>query len=431
MDFFKVKGFRKARKPVAEKDLEDQPVPAPEDMKMENGNGNGNENPVNEEEEDDDDDFILNEVKKRMKELRRNSFMNLIPEESVPEEEDDETTSSSGGFREMGDINQQLQFCSFDSSYEKYCELMLFFDRMIVQRLNDSGTQLQSKSPRSASQKLVSTFRTLSFKKKEEHPQENGEEEYLQPQQDDPYQDLETAYVAQICLTWEALHCQYTQLSQKISSNPENPTCYSRVAQLFQQFQVLLQRFVENEPFEQGLRPEIYARTRSSFTKMLQVPSIQVAKKIVKEGEQDDDEEESDEPVLASDLIEIIKTSILTFHAFLKMDKKKESKILSLFGGQNHIASPLQLVQSALDKKMLKIKELRKKKKGWKKKTWPATTEEVELLFGLIDIKVISRALRMVRISKEQLLWCEEKMSKLDVSESKLKRDGSPILFPY
>ncbi|KAI3989252.1 hypothetical protein MKX01_007889 [Papaver californicum] len=429
MDFFKVKGFRKARKPVAEKDLKDQPVPLPEEMKMENGNGNGN--PVNEEEEEeDDDDFILNEVKKRMKELRRNSFMNLIPEESVPEEEDGETTSSSGGFREMWDNNQQQQFCSFDSSYDKYCELMLFFDRMIVQRLNDAGTHLQSKSPRSASQKLVSTVRTLSFKKKEEHPQENGEEEYLQPQQDDPHQDLEAAYVAQICLTWEALHCQYTQLSQKILPNPENPTCYSRVAQLFQQFLVLLQRFVENEPFEQGLRPEIYARTRSSFTKMLQVPSIQVAKKIVKEGEQEDEEGESDEPVFASDLIGIIKTSVLTFHVFLKMDKKKESKILSLFGSQNHIASPLQLVQSALDKKMLKIKELRKKKKGWKKKTWPATTEEVELLFGLIDIKVISRALRMVRISKEQLLWCEEKMSKLDVSKSKLKRDGSPILFP-
>ncbi|KAI3867724.1 hypothetical protein MKX03_021850 [Papaver bracteatum] len=265
---------------------------------------------------------------------------------------------------------------------------MLFFDGMIVQRLNDSGkthTQLQSKSLRSASQGLVSTFRSLSFKKKEKHPQEN----------DDPYQDLETAYVTYICLTWEDLHCQYTQLSQKILSNPENPTCYSCVAQLFQQFQVLLQRFVENEPFEQGLCPEIYARTRSSFTKMLQVPSIPVAQKIVKEGEQEDEEEESDKPVLASELIEIIKTSILTFH---------ESKILSLFGGQNHIASPLQLVQSALDKKMLKIKELRKKKKGWKKKIWPATTEEGELLFGLIDIKVMSRVLRMVRISKEQLL---------------------------
>ncbi|KAI3841466.1 hypothetical protein MKX03_021115 [Papaver bracteatum] len=282
---------------------------------------------------------------------------------------------------------------------------MLFFDGMI------------SKSLKSASQRLVSTFRSLYFKKKEEHPQENGEEEYLQPQQDDPYQDLETAYVTHICLTWEALHYQYTQLSQKILSNPENPTCYSRVAQLFQQFQVLLQRFVENEPFDQGLRPEIYARTRSSFTKMLQVPSIPVAQKIVKEEEQEDEEEDSDEPVLASELIEIIKTSILTFHAFLKMDKKKESKILSLFGGQNHIASPLQLVQYALDK-------------GGKKKTWPATTEEGELLFGLIDIKVMSRALRMVRISKEQLLWCEDNMSKLDVPESKLNRDGSPILFP-
>lgn len=56
--------------------------------------------------------------------------------------------------------------------------------------------------------------------------------------------------------------------------------------------------------------------------------------------------------------------------------------------------------------------------------------EEVELLFGLIDIKVVSRVLRMVRISKEQLLWCEEKMSKLDIPESKLQRDGSPVLFP-
>ncbi|KAI3974025.1 hypothetical protein MKX01_026422 [Papaver californicum] len=182
----------------------------------------------------------------------------------------------------------------------------------------------------------------------------------------------------------------------------KNPNCYSRVAQLFQEFQFLF------EPFEQGLRPEIYDGTKSSFTKMLQVPSIQVAKKIEKEGEQKDEEEESDErePALGSDLIGIIKTLLLIFHVFLKMDQKKESKILSLFGGQNHVASCLQLVQSALDK------ELRKKKEVWKKKTWPATTEEVKLLFGL-----------------KQLLWWEEKMSKLNVSESRLKRDGSPILF--
>jgi hypothetical protein len=56
--------------------------------------------------------------------------------------------------------------------------------------------------------------------------------------------------------------------------------------------------------------------------------------------------------------------------------------------------------------------------------------EDVQLLFALIDIKVFSRVLRMAKLSKEQLLWCEEKMSKLDLSENRLRRDGSPILFP-
>lgn len=125
-------------------------------------------------------------------------------------------------------------------------------------------------SPRSASKKLTSPFRCLSLKKIEEPEDET---EHLQQAQNDPYQDIETAYVAQLCLTWEVLHCQYTQLSQKISCQPENPTCYNYSAQLFQQFQVLLQRFIENEPFEQGLRAEIYARARNALPKLLQVPN--------------------------------------------------------------------------------------------------------------------------------------------------------------
>lgn len=79
--------------------------------------------------------------------------------------------------------------------------------------------------------------------------------------------------------------------------------------------------------------------------------------------------------------------------------------------------------------KEIKVKEL-SKKKSWKKKSWPSSPSQVELLLGLIDIKVVSRVLRMARISKEQLLWCEEKMSKIDLSENKLRRNASPILFP-
>lgn len=80
--------------------------------------------------------------------------------------------------------------------------------------------------------------------------------------------------------------------------------------------------------------------------------------------------------------------------------------------------------------KEMKLKELRKRMKGWKNKSWPATQDGVELFFSLIDVKVMSRVLRMARITKEQLFWCEEKMKKLDLSVGKLQREPSPILFP-
>ncbi|XVF23320.1 hypothetical protein REPUB_Repub13aG0027500 [Reevesia pubescens] len=436
MDFLKVKKFRKAHKPVPEKDLEDKPVPLPEEPKNENGataGADGVDNDLNKsskvdpaaEAEDDDDDFITNEVKRRLKELRRNSFMVLIPEEeeeSYPEDDEEEAgETSSSEWRDVEAEGRQW-WGGFDAVYEKYCERMLFFDRTIGQQLKEAGsTNLSTPSPKSASRKLASPLSCLSLKKIEEPDEET---QHLQQPINDPYQDLETAYVAQICLTWEALHCQYTQLSQIVLCQPENPTCYNHSAQHLQQFQVLLHRFIENEPFQEGLRAEIYARARNILPKLLQIPNIQGS------DQKDKVEEESDFLVLAPDIIRIIESSILTFQLFVKMDKKKHSSVLNLFGNHNPMATPLQQVQSLLEKKGMKLKELRKKRKGWKKKSWPLTHEDVPLLFGLIDIKIISKVLRMARISKEQLFWCEEKIKKLDLCDGKLQRDPSPILFP-
>ncbi|KAK1577210.1 hypothetical protein Q3G72_019813 [Acer saccharum] len=353
--------------------------------------------------------------------------MVLIPEEEscAEEEEEEEEEAGETSSSEWRDVEAEGRrwWGGFDAVYEKYCEWMLFFDRMSEQQLNVAGSLTPSTpSPKSASKKLASPFRCLSLKKID---QPGEETENLQQPENDPYQDLETAYVAQICLTWEALHCQYTQMSQKISCQPENPTCYNQSAQELQQFQVLLLRFIENEPFEQGLRPEIYARNRNLFPKLLQVPNIQGSAQKEKT-----EEEESDLVVLAIDLMRIIESSILTLHLFIKIDKKRSGGVLNLFGNQSQIATPLHQVQSLLVKKGKKLKELRKRRKGWKKKSWPQTWEDIELLFGLIDIKVMSRVLRMVRITKEQLFWCEEKMKKLDLTDGKLQRDPSPILFP-
>lgn len=61
------------------------------------------------------------------------------------------------------------------------------------------------------------------------------------------------------------------------------------------------------------------------------------------------EEEESDLTILAPDLIRIVESSILTFHLFMKMDKKKSSGVLHLFGSHNQLATPLQQVQSSLE----------------------------------------------------------------------------------
>lgn len=442
MDFFKLKKFGKARKGArgdgevgeSDEDANAGNVASEGDISEENpeaaaGAGVANGGEEYGEEEDDDDDFItnkFNEVKRRLKDFKKNSFMVLIPEdenaeveEDGDEEEEEEEGSSSREWMES-DVAEGFPLCGFDSLYDKYCQRMVVFDKMITQILKDSESfNISKKSPRSAS-KLASTLRSLSFKRRDEL-QEDCEHLQQQQTEDDPYQILETAYVAHVSLSWEAIHCTYMHLSLILAAQPENPTTYSCAAQSFQQFQVLLQRFVENEPFEQGSRVEIYARSRSSLSKLLQVPTFQVAER------KDNDEDQMEPSIFASDLIKLLEESILTFRLFLKKDKKKSSALMSVHG---HTGSSVQQVQSSLDKKEMKVKELFKKKKGWKSKTWPGTMEEVQLLFALTDIKVVSRVLRMAKLSKEQLLWCEEKISKLDLSDNKLRRDGSPILFP-
>lgn len=45
--------------------------------------------------------------------------------------------------------------------------------------------------------------------------------------------------------------------------------------------------------------------------------------------------DDSDMRVLAQNLIRLIENSILSFHLFLKRDKKKSSDVINLFGNQN------------------------------------------------------------------------------------------------
>jgi hypothetical protein len=89
----------------------------------------------------------------------------------------------------------------------------------------------------------------------------------------DLHGDLEVVYVGQLCLSWEILYWQYEKALELYESDPCGLRPYNEVADEFQQFQVLLQRFIENEPF-QGPRVENYVKNRCIMRNLLQVPVI-------------------------------------------------------------------------------------------------------------------------------------------------------------
>ncbi|XP_058009898.1 uncharacterized protein LOC110661453 isoform X3 [Hevea brasiliensis] len=297
--------------------------------------------------------------------------------------------------------------------FQKYDEEMTFLDRVSAQKLHETESLKSIQvNPRSISDRIVHKIATMN-KKKPSDIRHN------------PYHELEAAYVAQICLTWEALNWNYKNFNSKRASQRDfDRGCPGHIAQQFQQFQVLLQRYVENEPYEQGRRPEVYARVRLLAPKLLLVPEYR---------EDDTNEEGFGSRISSAAFLMIMEDGIKTFMDFLKLDKQKPCQILSSFLRRNRRGSVdpalLQLMKKVNKKKKMKLKDLRRARKCIRKRKLKVE-EEMEILMGLIDLKVVSRVLRMNDLSEEQLHWCEEKMSKVRVLDGKLQRDSLPLFFP-
>ncbi|XP_059642783.1 uncharacterized protein LOC132284675 [Cornus florida] len=298
--------------------------------------------------------------------------------------------------------------------FQKYDEEMLFLDRISAQKLHETESLRSIQAcPRSISERIVHKLVTKN----------KSSSDFRQ----NPYHELEAAYVAQICLTWEALNWNYKYFHGLRASHRESdPGCPAHIAQQFQQFQVLLQRYIENEPYEHGRRPEIYARMRSLAPKLLQVPEYRDSVDEQKEG--------FHSRISSASFLLIMEEAIRTFMNFLKADRENHCQILlAAFFKRNRRGSVdpalLLLLKKVNNKKKLKLKDLRRTRKCLRKRRLKEE-EEKEILMALIDLKVVSRVLRMNQLGEEQVQWCENKMSKVRVSDGKLQRDSSPLFFP-
>ncbi|KAL8266313.1 hypothetical protein R6Q59_003657 [Mikania micrantha] len=142
-----------------------------------------------------------------------------------------------------------------DSFYKLYTERMKWFDLLHQERTSELNAFLTKKEHMGGEKRIIKSL-------------EN---------------DFEMVYVAQSCLSWEALHYQYRKLESIIISYADTictsspyggALCSSSLVNKFQRFQILVERFMEDERSEKGQRYWNFIQKRSSLNSLLQVPYI-------------------------------------------------------------------------------------------------------------------------------------------------------------
>ncbi|KAK4490707.1 hypothetical protein RD792_001406, partial [Penstemon davidsonii] len=173
--------------------------------------------------------------------------------------------------------------------------------------------------------------------------------------------DLEVVYVGHMCLSWEFLYWQHEKALDLWDSDPRGILRYNEVAGEFQQFQVLMQRFIEDEPF-QGPRVPNYVKSRCVLRNLLQVPVIRDDN--LKDRRKARKKDRDDEYVITSDmLVEIVEESIRIFWQFIRADKdctivasNGHKKVAELYDPEE--LKLLVEVRKNLQKKEKKLKDL-------------------------------------------------------------------------
>ncbi|XP_043705056.1 uncharacterized protein LOC122654852 [Telopea speciosissima] len=309
-----------------------------------------------------------------------------------------------------------------DPFFAKYIERMKWFDLLNYERTCGTSSILNKQlgTPSSFESKEPRDFSVpfLSWSKMDRRKLIRSLEN-----------DFEMVYVGQSCLCWEALHHQYRKVEALACTGSQNGAFYNNVAGEFQKFQVLLERFMENEGI-QGKRLWNYVQGRFSLKSLLQVPEVSG----YFEGE---NEAREGEAMGASEVLETIEESIMTFSKFVNTDNKKSWwKFRSYLWSHQPVEDPKDLELSfdltkRLQKKELYLKDLQRRKKCWLKRAKLVEhNQRREILFSMIDMKLISRVLQMPIISTSQLKWCQEKLNSIEFTEGKVTRVWTNCLFP-
>ncbi|XP_074376629.1 uncharacterized protein LOC141718149 isoform X2 [Apium graveolens] len=248
--------------------------------------------------------------------------------------------------------------------------------------------------------------------------------------------DLELVYVGQMCLSWEILHWQYEIALDLWESDPRGKRCYNEVAGEFQQFQVLIQRFLEDESIE-GSRVQNYVKHRCVLRNLLQVPII---REDISKDKKKARKSKRDEYSITSDmLVEIVEESIRIYWRFIRAGKNCNTALLKSRKGQIQLQDPpdsqaFKEVQKDFKKKDRMLKDQIRSGncilKKLKKCREDDTDDQALIFFSQVDMKLVSRVLNMQRLTADHLAWCRNKLNTISFVDRKIHVEPSFCLFP-
>ncbi|XP_050372911.1 uncharacterized protein LOC126790633 [Argentina anserina] len=245
----------------------------------------------------------------------------------------------------------------------------------------------------------------------------------------DLHKELELVYVGQVCLSWEILHWQHRKAHELQQYDHHH---YNVVATEFQLFQVLLQRFIEDDPF-QGPRVQHYVSTRCVVRSLLQVPTIRDDRR--KDKKHGMGGEEEDLIIVSEMLMKIIEESMQLFWTFLRSDERN-AVLRSLQESQvEHKDLELLIdIRKDLQKKEKKLKDIQRTGncvvKKFQKQHQDQDRLEHSLFIAQVELRLVLRVLNMSKLTSDQLVWCHEKLDNINFVHRKVLMEPSFLLFP-
>ncbi|KAK4346599.1 hypothetical protein RND71_032938 [Anisodus tanguticus] len=308
-----------------------------------------------------------------------------------------------------------------DLLYKKYAESMSWFDVLNHERLCALSTVLRNhlSNPNSFECEMKATGLSVQYislnrvaRKRLVRSLES---------------DLELVYVAESCLSWEALHHQYKKVEALCCSTSKNGVFYGNVAARFQKFQILLERFVEDDSCG-GKRHLNYVHRRSSQKNLLQVPVVS--------GYVESNERVNGETSKAIEVLKAIEKCINAFWFYVRTDYSKKRK--NFLGSQSRVEDPrdvllLHDLNKKLQMKELWLKDVKGKRKCWLRraiKPQQGELTKIDFVLTLIDMKLVSRVLHMSIISTSHLKWCQHKLNNIEFKDGQILRTPTTLLFP-